>query len=133
MAEKAPKQIGAVGKRKTSIARIWMTSGGGNIIVNGRELERYFGRQVLRILAAQPLVLTDRLQSYDFKVNVEGGGLSGQAEAIKYGIAKALMAAEPKLRGVLKKAGFLKRDDRIVERKKYGRAGARKRFQFSKR
>jgi len=125
--------IHAVGKRKTSIARVWMQPGNGNILVNRRRLEEYFGRETLRMVVKQPLELTGILGRYDFRVNVEGGGNSGQAGAIKHGVSKALLLLDPGLRPVLKKAGFLTRDSRIKERKKYGLRGARARYQYSKR
>lgn len=125
--------IHAVGKRKCSIARVWMQPGTGNFIVNRRRLEEYFGRETLRMLVRQPLELTGTVGRFDFSVNVVGGGISGQAGAIKHGISKALLIADPSLRPTLKKAGFITRDSRIKERKKYGLRGARARFQYSKR
>jgi small subunit ribosomal protein S9 len=123
----------ATGKRKNAIARTWMTPGKGEIIVNERSMEEYFTVETSKIILAQPLVLTDNLVTYDIKVKVKGGGISGQAGAVRHGITKALLLADPDLRGVLKKAGFIKRDPRVKERKKYGQKGARARFQFSKR
>ncbi len=123
----------ATGKRKNAIARVWIKPGSGKWIINGREQEVYFARPVLRMMIAQPLNLTDRATQFDVMVSVQGSGLSGQAGAIRHGLSKALTYYEPALRGVLKAAGFLTRDSRIVERKKYGRAKARKSFQFSKR
>jgi small subunit ribosomal protein S9 len=131
MAEK--KGWYATGKRKTSIARVWMQSGGGRITVNNRSIEDYFGRQVLRMLLAEPLGLTEQIGKMDIDVNVAGGGLAGQAGAIRHGITLALTKMNPQLRPVLKKAGMITRDSRVKERKKYGRPGARKRFQYSKR
>ncbi len=123
----------ATGKRKDAIARVWIKPGSGKITVNGRELEVYFARPVLRMILNQPLQLTNRVGQYDMMVTVSGGGLSGQAGAVRHGLSKALTYFEPELRGPLKKGGFLTRDSRIVERKKYGRAKARRSFQFSKR
>ncbi|ALA18769.1 MULTISPECIES: 30S ribosomal protein S9 [Chelatococcus] len=123
----------ATGKRKDAIARVWIKPGAGKIVVNDRELDVYFARPVLRMILQQPLVLTERVGQYDVMVNVTGGGLSGQAGAVRHGLAKALTHYEPELRSVLKKQGFLTRDSRVVERKKYGRAKARRSFQFSKR
>jgi len=131
--ENATNRWYATGKRKTSIARVWMSTGSGVITVNNRTLEDYFGRATSRMIIRQPLEMTNNGAAYDFKVNVSGGGLSGQADAIRYGIAKALTFAVPELRPPLKKAGLMTRDSRIVERKKYGQPGARKRFQYSKR
>jgi small subunit ribosomal protein S9 len=126
-------RIYATGKRKTAIARVYMSPGTGQITVNGRALENYFGRSTLRMVLRQPLELTDSVDKYDLKIFVVGGGLSGQAGAIKHGISRALSHESPERRAVLKKAGFLTRDARKVERKKYGQPGARKRFQYSKR
>lgn len=123
----------ATGKRKDAIARVWIKPGSGKISVNGRELEVYFARPVLRMILNQPLQLTNRVDQYDIQVTVKGGGLSGQAGAVRHGLSKALTHYEPELRAILKKEGFLTRDSRIVERKKYGRAKARRSFQFSKR
>lgn len=125
--------IHAVGKRKCSIARVWLQPGTGNFLVNQRRLEEYFGRETLRMVVRQPLELTGTVGRFDFKVNVDGGGISGQAGAIKHGISKALLLVDPSLRPLLKKAGFLTRDSRIKERKKYGLRGARARYQYSKR
>src|SRR5882672_8364898 len=122
----------ATGKRKDAVARVWIKPGAGKILVNTREVEVYFARPVLRMLIQQPLVAAARAGQYDVICTV-GGGLSGQAGAVRHGISKALTNFEPDLRGVLKKGGFLTRDSRTVERKKYGRAKARKSFQFSKR
>ncbi|WP_065750625.1 30S ribosomal protein S9 [Bradyrhizobium paxllaeri] len=123
----------ATGKRKDAVARVWIKPGAGKITVNTREVEVYFARPVLRMLIQQPLVAASRSGQYDVICTVAGGGLSGQAGAVRHGISKALTNFEPDLRGVLKKGGFLTRDSRTVERKKYGRAKARKSFQFSKR
>ncbi len=123
----------ATGKRKNAVARVWIKPGPGKIIVNGRELETYFARPVLRMLINQPFAVTEREGQYDVTCAVKGGGLSGQAGAVKHGISKALTLYEPVLRGALKQEGFLTRDSRVVERKKYGRRKARRSFQFSKR
>jgi small subunit ribosomal protein S9 len=123
----------ATGKRKDAVARVWIKPGAGKIVVNAREVETYFARPVLRMLIQQPLVAAARAGQYDVICTVTGGGLSGQAGAVRHGISKALTYFEPDLRGILKKGGFLTRDSRTVERKKYGRAKARKSFQFSKR
>src|SRR5437773_5466217 len=123
----------ATGKRKDAVARVWLKPGGGKITVNTREFEVYFARPVLRMLIQQPLVAANRNGQYDVICTVSGGGLSGQAGAVRHGLSKALTNFEPELRGVLKKGGFLTRDSRVVERKKYGRAKARRSFQFSKR
>ena len=123
----------ATGKRKDAVARVWIKPGAGKIVVNTREVETYFARPVLRMMIQQPLVAAARNGQYDVICTVAGGGLSGQAGAVRHGISKALTNFEPELRGVLKKGGFLTRDSRTVERKKYGKAKARKSFQFSKR
>jgi small subunit ribosomal protein S9 len=123
----------ATGKRKNSISRVWIKTGSGRILVNGKSQDVYFSRAVLRMLIAQPFSVTTRDGQYDVFCTVKGGGLSGQAGAIRHGISKALDAFEPDLHVVLKKAGFLTRDPRIVERKKYGYRKARRSFQFSKR
>jgi small subunit ribosomal protein S9 len=123
----------ATGKRKDAVARVWVKPGPGKIVINTRELEIYFARPVLRMLIRQPLVATNRNGQYDVVCTVSGGGLSGQAGAVRHGLSKALMNFEPDLRGALKRGGFLTRDSRVVERKKYGRAKARRSFQFSKR
>ena len=123
----------ATGKRKDAVARVWVKPGSGKITVNTRPIEVYFARPVLRMVIQQPLVTANRQGQFDVICKVSGGGLSGQAGALRHGLSKALTEYEPDLRGVLKKAGFLTRDSRVVERKKYGRAGARRRFQFSKR
>jgi len=123
----------ATGKRKTAAAQVRIKPGSGKIIVNNRTLENYFGRETSRMIIKQPLELTNTLERYDIFVTVRGGGASGQAGAIKHGISRALIEADAELRKVLKRAGFLTRDAREVERKKYGRKKARKRFQYSKR
>ena len=123
----------ATGKRKNAVARVWIKPGKGQITINGRDQEIYFARPVLRMMIAQPLQIADRLGQFDVIVSVEGSGLSGQAGAVRHGISKALTYFELELRGVLKKGGFLTRDSRVVERKKYGKAKARRSFQFSKR
>jgi small subunit ribosomal protein S9 len=123
----------ATGKRKNAIARVWIKPGKGVITVNSKDYTQYFARPVLQMLLQQPLAAADRATQYDIMVTVMGGGLSGQAGAVRHGISKALTHYEPDLRPVLKKGGFLTRDSRVVERKKYGRAKARRSFQFSKR
>ncbi len=123
----------ATGKRKSSIARTWLSTGKGEITVNGRTLDNYFKVGTSKIILMQPLSLTNKQDDYDIKVRVVGGGTTGQAGAIRHGITKALILAEPDLRAVLKKAGFIRRDARVKERKKYGQKGARARYQFSKR
>jgi small subunit ribosomal protein S9 len=123
----------ATGKRKNSIARVWIKPGSGKVTVNGRDQEVYFARPVLRLIIRQAFEVADRIDSYDVVATVKGGGLSGQAGAVRHGITKALTYYEPSLRRSLKAAGFITRDSRVVERKKYGRAKARKSFQFSKR
>ena len=117
----------------SGIARTWLTLGKGNIIVNGKPYEEYFSSSAAKIILRQPLELTDNMESYDITVNVKGGGIVGQAGAVRHGITKALLQIDPELRSVLKKAGFITRDSRVKERKKYGQKGARARFQFSKR
>lgn len=123
----------ATGKRKDAVARVWIKPGSGKVTVNGREFATYFARPVLQLIVQQPIVAAERKDQYDVVATVSGGGLSGQAGAVRHGISKALTYFEPDLRPVLKKGGFLTRDSRVVERKKYGRAKARKSFQFSKR
>ena len=123
----------ATGKRKDAVARVWIKPGNGQLTVNGRAGEVYFARPVLRMVLSQPFQVTDRLGQYDIVCTVAGGGLSGQAGAVRHGISKALALREPGLRPILKKVGMLTRDSRVVERKKYGRAKARRSFQFSKR
>jgi small subunit ribosomal protein S9 len=121
------------GKRKSSIARVWLKPGSGKIIVNQKDIEDYFGRETSKMIVKQPLELTENIDKFDIYVTVRGGGDSGQAGAIKHGITKALLEVDAALRGVLKKAGFITRDSRVKERKKYGKAAARRSFQFSKR
>lgn len=123
----------ATGKRKDAVARVWIKPGSGKIEINGRDLSSYFARPVLQMVLRQPIEAAERVDQYDIKADVSGGGLSGQAGAVRHGISKALTHYEPELRGVLKKGGFLTRDARVVERKKYGKAKARRSFQFSKR
>jgi small subunit ribosomal protein S9 len=123
----------ATGRRKDAIARVWLKRGGGKIIVNGKAIETYFARPVLRMLVQQPMNIANRGDQIDIECTVVGGGLSGQAGAVRHGISRALTYFEPELRALLKKGGFLTRDSRTVERKKYGRAKARRSFQFSKR
>jgi small subunit ribosomal protein S9 len=123
----------ATGKRKNAIARVWIKPGSGKIVVNGREIKVYFARPVLQMIVNQPFSVADRAGQFDVECLVVGGGLSGQAGAVKHGISKALTYFEPELRKPLKTALFLRRDARVVERKKYGRVKARKRFQYSKR
>jgi small subunit ribosomal protein S9 len=123
----------ATGKRKDAVARVWLKQGPGNIIINGKSSDDYFARPVLRMLINQPLVASDRKDQFDVICSVTGGGLSGQAGAVRHGISKALVLFEPELKKVLKSGGFLTRDSRVVERKKYGIRKARRSFQFSKR
>ncbi len=123
----------ATGKRKNAVARVWIKPGTGKVVVNGRELETYFARPVLRMIVKQPFGIAQRDGQYDVMVTVAGGGLSGQAGAVRHGLSKALTYYEPGLRPALKKEGFLTRDSRVVERKKYGKRKARRSFQFSKR
>jgi len=123
----------ATGKRKSSIARVWLKLGSGKITINGTELEKYFKRETHRIIISQPLELVSRKETYDIDCTVVGGGHTGQAGALRHGISKALSLYEPELRSILKAAGLIKRDDRRVERKKYGQPKARRSFQFSKR
>ena len=123
----------ATGKRKDAVARVWIKPGTGSFTINGRDGGVYFARPVLRMVLSQPFQITDRVGQYDINCTVSGGGLSGQAGAVRHGLSKALSLREPDLRAVLKKAGMLTRDSRVVERKKYGRAKARRSFQFSKR
>jgi small subunit ribosomal protein S9 len=123
----------STGRRKQAVARVWMMPGTGKIAINKREIDDYFGRATSKMVLRQPLELTETLGRYDIYVNVSGGGLSGQAEAIRLGVTRALMLINASFRPALKKAGYVTRDPRIVERKKYGQRGARARFQFSKR
>ncbi|MEE4253464.1 MAG: 30S ribosomal protein S9 [Desulfuromusa sp.] len=129
----AEQKYYATGKRKTSIARVWMKPGTGMITVNKRPLDEFFGRETSKMVIHQPLELTENLGKFDVSINVSGGGMSGQAGAIRHGITKALLDVNPELRATLKQAGFITRDSRIKERKKYGRKAARASFQFSKR
>jgi len=123
----------ATGKRKDAVARVWLKPGAGRITVNHKDFKEYFARPVLQMLLQQPLATANRTTQYDVMATVAGGGLSGQAGAVRHGISKALTHYEPELRGLLKKGGFLTRDARVVERKKYGKPKARRSFQFSKR
>ena len=123
----------ATGKRKDAVARVWLKQGPGNITINGKSSDDYFARPVLRMLINQPLIASERKEQFDGVCSVTGGGLSGQAGAVRHGISKALVLFEPELKKVLKSGGFLTRDSRVVERKKYGRRKARRSFQFSKR
>ncbi|MEE8315208.1 MAG: 30S ribosomal protein S9 [Syntrophobacteria bacterium] len=123
----------ATGRRKTSVARVWLMPGEGNVTINKRSIDDYLKRETAKMIIRQPLELTETLGKFDIYVNVRGGGISGQAGAIKHGISRALLAVNPDFRPLLKKSGFLTRDSRVKERKKYGQPGARKRFQYSKR
>ncbi|MEZ8006173.1 MAG: 30S ribosomal protein S9 [Amylibacter sp.] len=123
----------ATGKRKDAVARVWIKPGSGKVVINGKEMNIYFARPVLQMILAQPFSIAGVTGEFDVMATVKGGGLSGQAGAVKHGISKALQLYEPSLRAALKAAGFLTRDSRVVERKKYGKAKARKSFQFSKR
>ena len=127
------EQINALGRRKTAVARVYVNTGKGNITINGKELNAYFVEETLQFIVKQPLEVTNTLADFDIKVNLDGGGLKGQAEALRLGIARALCAINAEYRPALKAAGFLTRDSREVERKKPGQPGARRRFQFSKR
>lgn len=129
----AVKSYYATGKRKTSVARVWMKEGSGLLVVNKRNFDDYFTLDMLKRLITQPLDVTDKKGKFDFYINVNGGGISGQAGAIRHGISRALVEYDEELKSPLKKAGFLTRDARVKERKKYGQPGARKRFQYSKR
>ena len=133
MEKSATVQYYGTGRRKDSVARVYLRPGQGNIVVNKRPLEEYFGRDTLKMILRQPLEITDSLQKFDIIVTVHGGGLSGQAGAIRHGISRALLLAVEDSRGALKKEGMLTRDSRKVERKKYGQPGARKKYQYSKR
>jgi small subunit ribosomal protein S9 len=128
-----PQLNSATGRRKESIARVRIMPGTGNITINGRSMDVYFGRETSKMILVEPLKLVDQMGKLDVSVNTRGGGLSGQAGAIRHGITRALCELNPEFRPILKKAGFITRDARAVERKKYGQPGARKRFQFSKR
>ncbi len=123
----------ATGKRKDAVARVWLKPGSGRVTVNGKEYDTYFARPVLQMILQQPVIAANRKDQYDIDATVAGGGLSGQAGAVRHGISKALTYYEPELRPILKKGGFLTRDSRVVERKKYGKRKARRSFQFSKR
>ncbi|MBW2721434.1 MAG: 30S ribosomal protein S9 [Deltaproteobacteria bacterium] len=123
----------ATGRRKTSVARVWLTPGEGSVTINKRSIDDYLKRETAKMIIRQPLELTETLGKFDIYVNVRGGGISGQAGAIKHGISRALLVVNPDFRPLLKKSGFLTRDSRVKERKKYGQPGARKRFQYSKR
>ncbi len=123
----------ATGKRKDAVARVWLKPGNGRVTVNGKEYDKYFARPVLQMILQQPVIAANRKDQYDIDATVAGGGLSGQAGAVRHGISKALTYFEPELRPILKKGGFLTRDSRVVERKKYGKRKARRSFQFSKR
>ena len=127
------EQINTIGRRKTSVARVYVKSGKGEITVNGSALDKYFPSEILRTIVQQPITLSELVGQFDIKVNVDGGGFKGQAEAIRLGIARAVCEIDVEKRGPLKREGFLTRDSRMVERKKYGRRKARRRFQFSKR
>ncbi len=130
----ATVQYWGTGRRKHSVARVRLVPGDGNVIINKKGMDIYFGGlETLKLIVKQPLLLTETAGKYDIVCNVHGGGNTGQAGAIRHGISRALLKADPELRGALKKAGFLTRDPRMVERKKYGKAGARRRFQYSKR
>ena len=129
----AEKTFYATGKRKSSIARVWMKPGAGKITVNENELENYFSLETAKVMVSQPLELTGTVGQFDISVTVKGGGIKGQAGAIRHGITRALLAIKDEFRDVLKKAGLITRDSRVKERKKYGQKGARKRFQYSKR
>ena len=133
MAKKATVQYYGTGRRKDSVARVYLRPGKGNIVVNKRPVEDYFSRETLKMFLRQPLELTESLENFDIYIKVHGGGLLGQAGAIRHGISRALLLAREDSRDVLKKAGMLTRDSRKVERKKYGQPGARKKYQFSKR
>jgi len=123
----------ATGKRKTAIARTWLKPGSGQIMVNNRPVEEYFPTETMRAKLTEPFKITNTVDAFNVKINVKGGGISGQVAAVRHGITKALIFADPDMRMPLKKAGFVKRDPRVRERKKYGQKGARARFQFSKR
>ena len=133
MAKKAAAQFYGTGRRKKSIARVYVLPGKGNITINNRNIDDYFGLETLKVIVRQPLVATDTVEKYDVKVNVKGGGYTGQAGAIRHGIARALLKVNEEYKTVLKAEGLLTLDARVKERKKYGRKRARKRFQFSKR
>jgi small subunit ribosomal protein S9 len=129
----ATEMYNGTGRRKSSVARVYLTPGNGNFVINKRDINEYFGEETLKVIAKQALALTDTETKFDIKVTVRGGGFTGQAGAIRHGVARALLEFNPELRGDLKKAGFLTRDARMKERKKYGLKGARRAPQFSKR
>ena len=129
----AEQRFNATGRRKSSVARVWLKPGNGQITINKKPIDEYIDRETSKMVVAQPLVLTGTQDKLDIYVNVQGGGISGQAGAIRHGISRALLEYNPELREVLKRAGFLTRDSRVKERKKYGQRGARARFQYSKR
>ncbi len=129
----AEEKYYGTGKRKTSIARVWLKPGEGNVLINKKDADEYLARETLKMIIMQPFEVTETVGKFDVSVNVNGGGVSGQAGAIKHGISRALLVVSPDFRKPLKKAGYLTRDAREVERKKYGQRGARARFQFSKR
>jgi small subunit ribosomal protein S9 len=133
MEQSTTERYYGTGRRKTAVARVYLRPGTGQVQVNGRHLEEFFHRATSRMVLMQPLTLTENAQKFDVKINVRGGGQTGQADAVKHGISRALLKYDESLRGVLKKAGYLTRDARVKERKKYGQPGARKRFQYSKR
>ena len=133
MASKMNDGFYATGRRKESTARVWLKPGNGTMMINGRSMDEYFGRETSKMILNQPLQILEQVGKVDVTVNVVGGGLSGQAGAIRHGLSRALCLLNPEFRTALKKAGFLTRDARVVERKKYGQPGARRRFQFSKR
>jgi small subunit ribosomal protein S9 len=133
MAKAVDNGFYATGRRKEATARVWIKEGSGQVVVNGRTMDEYFGRETSKMIIHQPLQILEQVGKLDITVNVRGGGLSGQAGAIRHGLSRALCEFKGEFRPPLKKAGFLTRDARVVERKKYGRPGARKRFQFSKR
>ena len=129
----AEQRFYATGKRKTSVARVWLKPGTGHVTINNKPIDQYIDRETSKMVVFQPLTLTGSFGKFDIMVNVHGGGISGQAGAIKHGVSKALLEYNPEFREVLKRAGFLTRDSRVKERKKYGQPGARARFQYSKR
>jgi len=133
MAEAPVQEFLGTGRRKTAVARVRLCAGSGKIVVNGRPFETYFPLEAMRVLATQPLTVTESTSKFDVRINVAGGGPSGQAGAVRHGIARALLKVDANLRASLKAEGFLTRDPRMKERKKYGQPGARKRFQYSKR
>jgi len=127
------EQINAVGRRKSAVARVYLKQGNGQIVINGKAMETYFTLEIFQYVVKQPLSVTENIESFDIKINLKGGGIKGQAEAARLGISRCLIQHDPELRPALKKEGFLTRDARVVERKKPGQPGARKKFQFSKR